>query len=180
MRANRANDQQSMLNEMGTLIVPIPAEIASVENSADCSADCVSVSSPIAEGIGSGSGSATTVLLKYTVQIAKLTNAKMDDEIKNLDAAVVNKRFAELMDQFKVLNPAHYQLFTNKTQRAALQRLIDRLGYDRVWNVVQIAGQTNGQPFAPSITTPLELERKLGHLASFVKRQQGIKSKVSL
>lgn len=103
-----------------------------------------------------------------------------DETTKKLDDAIVNKKFAELIDQFKLLNPAHYQFFSNKTQRAALQRLIDRLGYDRVWNVVQIAAQANGQTFAPSITTPLELERKLGHLATFVRRTKNKKGGVML
>lgn len=109
-----------------------------------------------------------------------LSAEEISDEEDRLDSIIEHKKFADLIDKFKILHPAHYQFFKNKTQRSALQRLVDRLGHDRISNIIEIASQANGQLYAPSITSPCELERKLGQLAVFFKKQQSKKNNVVL
>src|SRR3972149_7367017 len=67
-------------------------------------------------------------------------------------AGVSAKEFGELMDLFKNVNPSHYQLFGNKTQRASLERMITKHGYDKMQNVITRLPEIVGQPYAPVIT----------------------------
>lgn len=62
--------------------------------------------------------------------------------------------------------------FANKTERGAVQRLIDKLGIDKVINTAKAATAVYGKPYAPTITTPLELERNLSKLVAFYKKQE--------
>ena len=91
------------------------------------------------------------------------------DSIKK-ESLEKNKKFGELMDTFKLVNPMHSRLFSNKTQRAALQELVDRFGESEVKNMIIAAGACHGQPYAPTITTPIELSNKLGALTAFLKK----------
>ena len=77
-----------------------------------------------------------------------------------------------IMDLFRTVNPTHYTFFGNKGQRAALQRLIRNFGSEKVRKMIEVISQTNGKMFAPIITTPYELEKNLGKLVAFVKKEQ--------
>lgn len=97
-------------------------------------------------------------------------NIVLTNPINNIDEKEKNKKFADLMDQFKSVNPMHSRLFANKAQRAALQGLVDKFGMDEVRNMITAAAASFGQPFAPTITTPIELSNKLGALTAFLKK----------
>lgn len=92
--------------------------------------------------------------------------------------SVAGKEINDLITLFKNVNPSYDRLFVNKTQRAALERLVKKWGEEKVGNMVNILPQTNPKQFAPTITTPLELENKLGSLVNFLNKEKSNQPKV--
>ena len=77
----------------------------------------------------------------------------------------------DLIEEFKPVNPSYARMFANKTQRAALQRVVQSIGFDKARNAIKAAVACSGKQYAPTITTCIQLEEKLGSLASFFKKQ---------
>lgn len=73
----------------------------------------------------------------------------------------------DVIKEFEPVNPSFERLYPNKTQRKALERLIEKWGVDSVIAIVRFLPQTNGKKYAPTITTPLQLEDKLGALKAY-------------
>lgn len=92
------------------------------------------------------------------------TNVSVQDEPAVVNP--VNALFSILLEVNQTLN------FGNKTERSAAQRIIDRLGEEKALASARAAvmASRSGEQFAPSITTPLELEKKMGKLVNFYKR----------
>lgn len=76
---------------------------------------------------------------------------------------------------YKTINPTIN--FGNKTQRAAAQKLIDKLGLDKTINAAKYAISIQTDRYAPTITTPLALQNKLGDLVAY--KQKNNKSNVA-
>jgi hypothetical protein len=74
-----------------------------------------------------------------------------------------------LIGKFKPINPTYEKLFKNTTQRKALERLVDKFTFKKVIEIVETLPVVVGQKYAPVITTPLQLEDKLGQLLIFIK-----------
>mgnify|MGYP001575004163 CR=1 FL=1 len=68
---------------------------------------------------------------------------------------------------FEDVNPSYEQLYKNKTQRSAMERLIKKWGEEKMTNTIKALKDIVIKPYAPKITTPLELERDLGKLIAF-------------
>lgn len=77
--------------------------------------------------------------------------------------AEVNK----LIALFEPINPSFERLFANKTQRAAIDRLRKKHSAEKVEGAIKFAVSVYHTDFAPMITTPLQLETKLGQLVAF-------------
>ena len=80
------------------------------------------------------------------------------------------KTLNEIIDLFQPLNPSYGRLFKNKSQRAAVQRLLMEHGEAKVRTMISEAVSCFGRAYCPTITTPVELELKLGQLVSAVKK----------
>jgi hypothetical protein len=80
-----------------------------------------------------------------------------------------------LLELFKEVNPSWERLYSNKTERAALTRLVEKYGADTIGKWTQALPKIIAQPYAPQITTPYQLERKLGQLMSFLQRKKSEK-----
>ena len=80
----------------------------------------------------------------------------------------------KMIELFENVNPNFKRLFSNRTQRGALERMIKEHGKEKIEWVIKILKKTNGMRFAPTITRPTELEDKLGSLITFLKKEQGI------
>jgi len=59
--------------------------------------------------------------------------------------------------------------FANLTERKAAQNLIDQVGLDRALSAAAAAKAAHGQPYAPSITTAVDLKNKYSKLEAFCK-----------
>jgi hypothetical protein len=77
-----------------------------------------------------------------------------------------------LIAKFREVNPNYERLFANKTQRAALERLVGKFGQPMVERLIDLLPGVFGRPYAPRITTPLKLEEKLADLLSFIKEEE--------
>lgn len=78
-----------------------------------------------------------------------------------------------LMSSFKKINPSYKILFANTTQRAALERMIKEHSLEKITKVIESLPETVTKPYAPKITTPLQLEQKLGELLIFISQERG-------
>uniref|UniRef100_A0A6H1ZFV1 Putative DNA binding, helix-turn-helix domain containing protein n=1 Tax=viral metagenome TaxID=1070528 RepID=A0A6H1ZFV1_9ZZZZ len=101
----------------------------------------------------------------------KDTHSK-DNTYKELATLQVADPINPLIELFKSVNPTYTRLYSDKTQRACLDRLLRLMGREKLEAVINIIQQTNQMPYAPVITTPYELEKKLGSLMAFVKKEQ--------
>lgn len=77
-----------------------------------------------------------------------------------------------LIDLFKEVNPSWQILFKNTSQRAAIQRMIKTHGMEKIAQTIKSLKSTNGKPYAPTITTPIQLEQKLGSLIAWWHKEQ--------
>lgn len=75
----------------------------------------------------------------------------------------------DLMGLFYKINPGLN--FGNKTQRKAMEWLIEKCGIEKAKNTVEFACSVQGQKYAPTITSPLQLKNKIGDLTTFFKKQ---------
>ena len=75
------------------------------------------------------------------------------------------------MELFENINPSWERLLYKDLEIGAIKRLISNLGIESLESVIVSLGETNTTPFAPIITTPLQLEEKLGQLIAFTQRE---------
>lgn len=92
--------------------------------------------------------------------------------VKTKDGVITSKEFGDLMNMFKPVNPSIGRLFANKGQRSALERLLEEHGYSKIKMVLERLPEIAGKPYAPSITTPYQLEVKLGQLFIYLQREK--------
>ncbi len=78
----------------------------------------------------------------------------------------------DLIDLFKDINPSYEKLFKNKTQRSVIERLVAKFGELKLKKLIKILPKTNKMQYAPSITTPLQLEDKMGSLKVFLEKRE--------
>jgi len=90
-----------------------------------------------------------------------------------------NNNLNFFIEFFKPVNPNYTDIYKNKTQRKALEELVEKHGVEKITRTLKILPATINQKFAPVITTPLQLKNKLGSLIAFVQRQQQAKVKVA-
>lgn len=83
----------------------------------------------------------------------------------------------EVMEGFKEVNPSYSRLYAMKTQRDALGRLIKQHGREKIENVIGYLPKSNANKFAPTITTPYNLEMKLGELLAWAQKQKDTSAK---
>ena len=124
--------------------------------------------------------SAMNVLRRGMILDTRLTNYwnyKMDKLVKNekVEWVVDPKDLADMIDKFKKVNPHYKRLFGIKAQREAVERLIIHHGYDKVETAIKFVAMANQMPYAPVITTPVELEFKYAKLQAFFMQEQNKK-----
>jgi len=74
----------------------------------------------------------------------------------------------QIITLFNKINPVIN--YANKTQRDAVDGLIEKLGFEKLVRTIEYAVSIQGQQYAPTITTPIQLKNKLGDLLVFWKR----------
>jgi len=105
----------------------------------------------------------------------RITNIKDNTELAT--PSVAGKEINDLIEKFKEVNPSYQRLFRNKTQRSALERMVKSHGQEKIEKILEIIPKMNGKQYAPVITTPIQLEEKLGLLIAFINKERN-KSKM--
>lgn len=102
--------------------------------------------------------------------------------LKDKDVALnaTGKDINSLIDLFKGVNPNYEQLFNKLPQRSALERMVKKWGYEKMENGINLLPQIFGQRYAPTITTPVQLENKMGELINFIKKERSGKPKIKM
>lgn len=77
-----------------------------------------------------------------------------------------------LLDLFKLVNKSYTRFFSNKTERTAIEFLLKENSFDEVKKWIENLEWLNQQPYAPTITTPLQLKNKIGEYQSFIQKKQ--------
>ncbi len=85
--------------------------------------------------------------------------------------AIAGKELNFLIDSFKSVNPSFERLFCNKTQRDALNRMIRKHGVEKIRWVLDRLPELARSQYAPVVTTPYQLEQKLGQVIIFLGRE---------
>lgn len=110
-------------------------------------------------------GVGTTVPQKNKTIKRKVNNTHTED-------GVGGRVVAEIIDLFGAVNPSHRLLFMRNNQRDAVQRLLSQYGEDRLRAMIAYLPKSNADTYAPTITTPLELEGKMGKLVAWAQKQK--------
>lgn len=75
----------------------------------------------------------------------------------------------EVLGLFKEFNPAIK--FSNKTQRKACESILKEKGLEDAIKIVSYASKVQGERYAPSITTPLQLWDKMAQLQIYFEKE---------
>lgn len=97
---------------------------------------------------------------------------------KELAALAPPDSLNEIIELFKPVNPSYARIYPNKNQRVSLERLLKQHGDEKLRKIIGWLPKSNAMEFAPTITTPIELENKLGKLIAFIQKQGNKESKV--
>lgn len=110
-------------------------------------------------------------------------NRYIDKEIDSSNAVALrsenrHKEIVEIIDAFKDINSEYLSWYKNKNQRAAILRLLESKGKEKILRVIEVLPKTNISPFMPVITTPHQLALKWSALQSgMMKKRNEVISK---
>lgn len=90
-------------------------------------------------------------------------------------SAEEEKLIADTIDLFKDVNPTHKTMFGMPLQRDSTHRLLQQYGFEALSKMIKYLPVTNAwtkYPAPPVITTPNQLERKMGELKAWGDKQK--------
>lgn len=79
---------------------------------------------------------------------------------------------AEIIKAFENINPATKKMYNRPDQRTACDDLLKEYGLERTLKAVTFTEKTRGQPFFPTITTPVQLFQKWSALEQAAVRRK--------
>ena len=94
-----------------------------------------------------------------------------ESESKDATPSVAGNEVNTIINLFKSVNPSYKKLFSNKTQRSAVERMLKEHGVEKLKWVLNVLPKTNLQKYMPMITTPNQLEDKLATLIFNLKKE---------
>lgn len=95
-----------------------------------------------------------------TKEKTKDTCEVISSTIKTMKTTKHNPLGAEVIKAFEGIDPKNKKYYNNTTQREACDFLIDQYGLQVVVERIAIVSKTNGLPYFPVITTPVQLRDK--------------------
>lgn len=102
-------------------------------------------------------------------------NGKNDKNVKKYSVASDAGEIAEIIKLFEPINPSISRLYGNKTQRQAVDRMIQKFGFVQLSRMVGSLEHIINQPYAPKPTTPHQLEQDLGRLKAWADQNRAKK-----
>lgn len=117
-----------------------------------------------------------TLVQNYVKNVRSFAHTK---EKRNIQKKVAQQSSAEsissIIGLFKEVNPSTDRLFGMPPQRAATDRLLVKFGEEKLSDMVRFLPKSNASRYAPTITTPVQLERDLGKLIAWGEKEKDIK-----
>lgn len=89
-----------------------------------------------------------------------------DREGEDTTASKESEDVSFIINLFKEVNPSYKKLFANTSQRKAVSRMVDTHGKEKLQKMIVLLPKSNVMDFMPVITTPCQLEDKMGQLAT--------------
>ena len=86
------------------------------------------------------------------------------------DMSKYNLLGAEIIKGFELVDPKNKTYYSNTTQRGACDFLIEEYGLQEVLTRILVLPKSNGTPYFPTITTPVQLRDKWVQLEKAVER----------
>tara|TARA_R100001086_G_C11847959_1_gene260622 strand:- start:8374 stop:9063 length:690 start_codon:yes stop_codon:yes gene_type:complete len=123
--------------------------------------------SPPAETAGGGNRRGTKPQGEVLQGLSNKENKKIK---KDIAPASPVPDLNALIELFEPVNPTFERIFSNTTQRKALERLVVKFGREKIEGTIRALPQINGEKYAPTITTPVQLENKLAQLIAYWKK----------
>jgi hypothetical protein len=113
----------------------------------------------------------------------KEKNERMEETLAaSKDAAEVVKPQSDInqiLEMFQMnLNEATN--YGNKQQRKAVQELITLLGKEKLIRTIEYVISVKNEEFAPTITTPYQLQAKLGQITAYFKKHTASKNTIAV
>jgi len=159
-RLSRSDRQYTLLQENSR---STPAQYSIVE------------SSIVEDRVGEATDDNQPLEESYSVVNEPLTQEGLDTASK-LAVESLGNQVNSIIALFEPVNPSFSRLFANKTERSAAERLIKQHTLEKLKKLMELLPDIVNMPFAPRITTPLQLEKDLGKLQIFMAQAQGVKS----
>lgn len=91
---------------------------------------------------------------------------------KDIAPQAAQEDINKYIDLFKEVNPSYERLFANKTQRAAIGRLIKKFGEEQLAAMIEALPKVNKMSYMPITTTPYELEMNIGKIKGKIEQEK--------
>lgn len=111
-------------------------------------------------------------LLNLTLLNLTLPNLTEPAEPEETEEPVRGDLVSDVIKAFELVDAKNKLYYGNKTQRAACQFLLDEYGLAEVKSRLMVLPKTNGMPFFPNITTPVQLRDKWTQLEAAITRHR--------
>lgn len=115
---------------------------------------------------------------RYQTRLIKLSLRDEEEKSSVKEEAKASDQILYLMSLFRGISPHMTERFgTNKREIQAMTRLVECYGVERVQGFIAAAEQANSKEFAPTISSPVELEEKLPKLIAYFARAESARKK---
>jgi len=105
-------------------------------------------------------------------QVNTYKNIKNVKNDKKPSVASDAGEIAEIIKSFEPVNPMISRLYGNTTQRMAVDRMIQKFGFNELKKMVESLEHIINKPYAPKPTTPCQLEQNLGRLKAWANQER--------
>lgn len=109
---------------------------------------------------------------KSSTQLGTHKRKKENNTKETIQASQDDARIPVIINLFKEVNPSYQRLFSVPPQREAVKRLLAVHGMEKLTAMIQYLPKSNAARFAPTITTPVQFEAKLGELVAWSQKQK--------
>lgn len=114
-------------------------------------------------------------------EVDTITERKIKNEKNDISSEQGSQGniLGKIIYEFRNVNPSYEKFYGNKTQRAALQRLVDKYTEEKVLGFIAYLPIINADKYAKGKSiSPLELENNLAHIVNHYKQKSGDKPKI--
>lgn len=103
------------------------------------------------------------------------TSNKDKENNKELSPETGGGYIPELIDKFQAVDPNWRRLFGRVNQRSAIERMVKQHGREIIEKIIMFLPQNNADPYAPKITTPIQLEESMGRMRAHWEQKKNKK-----